>query len=152
AAVAMAVGDRHHDAPVCVNTQLAKIKISLNDCRSWRNNKNRGWGLRRLAIAQLGSRDELSDTRFSEYDFWDCIHRQLLELVKPVLIKEIEKATNPSQLQEWVGEYFQGACEYFLPESPDHGDVRTLLGRVKLPIMCTKRTLRQYDGFVLNVI
>jgi hypothetical protein len=44
------------DAPQCVAPYLAQEKIALNDNGLWGSDKSRGRGLRRAAIAQLGSR------------------------------------------------------------------------------------------------
>ena len=63
AAVCYALGLEHGDDPMCVSPALRRLKISLND-RSWSSNHARAKGLRRLALAQLGSRDVLDDKEF----------------------------------------------------------------------------------------
>lgn len=55
AAVAFASGEDHTDRPSCVHPVLHQEKIKLNDANGWDNDKTRAAGLRRVAIAQLGS-------------------------------------------------------------------------------------------------
>lgn len=66
AAVAYASGEDHNDNPSCVAGELAEIKIDLNDQAEWKTPANRAKGLRRLAIAQLGS-----DGKFDNREFQD---------------------------------------------------------------------------------
>lgn len=65
AAVAYAYGERHTDKPKCVNSTLSDFKISLNDDLNWENDDQRAKGLRRLAIAQLGTKG--SGFKFSTF-------------------------------------------------------------------------------------
>lgn len=58
AAVAYAMGEDHNDQPKCVATWLANEKISMND-HYWDSDDDRAAGLRRVAIAQLGSAEKL---------------------------------------------------------------------------------------------
>jgi hypothetical protein len=62
AAVCFALGLPHSDDPPCVGKAVREFKIQLNDS-SWSSDKARARGLRRLAIAQLGS-DSLNQTEF----------------------------------------------------------------------------------------
>lgn len=55
AAVCYALGLGHNDDPLCVDGDLRRLKIALNDRRGWNTPKARAKGLRRLAVAQLGS-------------------------------------------------------------------------------------------------
>ena len=64
AAVCYALGLPHGDDPKCVAPSLRSLKIRLNDSR-WSSNEARAKGLRRLALAQLGSRDHLDDKEFA---------------------------------------------------------------------------------------
>jgi len=61
AAVCYALGLPHGDHPPCVSTLLRDIKIILND-QKWSSDKARAKGLRRLALAQLGS-ENISATK-----------------------------------------------------------------------------------------
>lgn len=54
AAVCYAYGLPHSDKPPCVGTTVRAFKIRLNDSR-WSSNEARTKGMRRLAVAQLGS-------------------------------------------------------------------------------------------------
>ena len=63
AAVCYAMGLPHGDEPTCVSPALRRLKIRLNDA-SWSSNAARAKGLRRLALAQLGSADGLDDQVF----------------------------------------------------------------------------------------
>src|SRR5208283_344236 len=64
AAVCYALGLAHGDDPGCVAPALRALKIRLNDA-SWSSNQARARGLRRLAVAQLGSTDVLDETEFA---------------------------------------------------------------------------------------
>lgn len=57
AAVCFAFGEPHGDAPRCVRWNVAALKITLNDYSEWGTRLARAKGLRRLAVAQLGSID-----------------------------------------------------------------------------------------------
>ena len=63
AAVCYALGLPHGDDPACVSRVLRSLKIRLNDSQ-WSSSDARAKGLRRLAVAQLGSRDVLDDREF----------------------------------------------------------------------------------------
>lgn len=54
AAVCYAFGEEHSDEPKCVNPVIRNKKISINDS-DWSSKKARARGMRRIAIAQLGS-------------------------------------------------------------------------------------------------
>src|SRR3954463_9346323 len=64
AAVCYALGLPHGDDPACVSRALRQLKIRLNDSR-WSSDQARAKGLRRLAVAQLGSAGELDDREFA---------------------------------------------------------------------------------------
>jgi hypothetical protein len=63
AAVCYALGLPHGDDPGCVAPSLRSLKIRLNDS-NWSSNEARAKGLRRLALAQLGSKDVLDEKEF----------------------------------------------------------------------------------------
>ena len=63
AAICFALGLPHGDDPGCVSAPLRRLKIRLNDS-SWSSNAARAEGLRRLAVAQLGSLGVLDDAEF----------------------------------------------------------------------------------------
>lgn len=59
-AVCLALGDELHDKPQCVTPVIQSFKISLNDS-GWASPAARASGLRKLGIAQLGSRGVIDD-------------------------------------------------------------------------------------------
>ena len=63
AAVCFALGLPHGDDPGCVSQPLRRLKIRLNDAQ-WSSSEARAAGLRRLAVAQLGSAGTLDDRAF----------------------------------------------------------------------------------------
>lgn len=65
AAVCYALGLPHGDDPACVSRAVRTLKISLND-RAWSSAGARAKGMRRLAIAQLGSAGTIDDTEFAK--------------------------------------------------------------------------------------
>jgi hypothetical protein len=79
AAVCYALGLPHSDDPQCVSRAVRSLKIRLND-QSWSSPAARAKGLRRLGIAQLGSRNVIDDKEFA---------RQVAELV---IRKQLPKA------------------------------------------------------------
>src|SRR5690242_21920248 len=56
AAVCFAMGLPHGDNPPCVHPVVRSFKIALND-KNWGSNAARAKGMRKLAVAQLGSAD-----------------------------------------------------------------------------------------------
>ncbi len=64
AAVCFAFGLKHGDEPPCVGPAVRAFKIALNDS-GWSSPQARAAGMRRLAVAQLGS-DALDQTAFSQ--------------------------------------------------------------------------------------
>jgi hypothetical protein len=63
AAVCYALEEPHSDEPTCVSKALRAFKIRLNDS-DWSNRHARAIGLRRLALAQLGSAGSLDEVLF----------------------------------------------------------------------------------------
>ena len=64
AAVCFALGLPHGDDPACVSRAVRSLKIALNDA-NWSSDEARTRGLRRLALAQLGSAGVLDDKEFA---------------------------------------------------------------------------------------
>lgn len=75
AAVCFAMGLPHSDEPTCVGSAVRRFKIRLNDSR-WSSDAARTNGLRKLAIAQLGS-DQISQQDFVKLVAEGCIRRVL---------------------------------------------------------------------------
>lgn len=63
AAVCFAYGLPHSDNPPCVAPVVRSLKIALND-KAWSSNAARAKGMRRIAIAQLGTADILDERLF----------------------------------------------------------------------------------------
>ena len=66
AAICLSLGLPINDKPPCVDPILIGLKIELNDQKGWGTAKARGEGMRRLAYAQLGTRDVLDFKKFSK--------------------------------------------------------------------------------------
>ena len=64
AAVCFAMGLPHSDEPPCVSPAIRALKIQLNDS-AWSSDTARGKGMRRLALAQLGSAGVVDDHDFN---------------------------------------------------------------------------------------
>ena len=64
AAVCFAMGLPHGDKPTCVAPALRALEIKLNDA-AWSSPAARAKGLRRLALAQLGSAGALDEAQFA---------------------------------------------------------------------------------------
>lgn len=56
AAISYACGLKFDDRPSCVHPTVREISITLNDAFGWGTNEERAKGMRRLAVAQLGSK------------------------------------------------------------------------------------------------
>jgi hypothetical protein len=80
AAVSYSMGYEHSDKPDCVSELISDFKICLND-RGWSSDRARAKGLRRVAIAQLGS-DEIENA-----DFGEAVYRAFLAKFLPVYVK-----------------------------------------------------------------
>jgi hypothetical protein len=76
AAVCYALDLPHGDDPQCVSRALRALKISLND-KEWSSPAARAAGLRRLAVAQLGSKGGLDDTEFARRVAESTIRKQV---------------------------------------------------------------------------
>ena len=76
AAVNYAMGLPHNDNPMCVGGAVRRFKITLNDSNLWSSNTARAKGLRRVAIAQLGS-DKLDQRAF--------VNKLMFETIKQII-------------------------------------------------------------------
>lgn len=94
-AVSIAIGEPLNDNPIsCVSEVVAVCKRNLNDC-NWSSNTARAEGMRKLAIAQLGS-NVLDSHEFSQ--------RLILNSAKRLLTYVIQKYydnTKNEKLLEW---------------------------------------------------
>ncbi len=109
AAVCFALGLPHDDNPPCVGNSVRNFKISLNDCK-WSSDKARTKGMRKLAIAQLGS-NEIDQTKFLELVGFECITKIL-----PVIIENALKEDKDNK---------------FVKDRDDAGKLKPLLAELK---------------------
>jgi hypothetical protein len=65
AAVCYALGLPHGDDPPCVATAARFFKIALNDNYGWSNKAARAKGMRKLAVAQVGSAGVVGSKEFA---------------------------------------------------------------------------------------
>lgn len=63
AAISYALGEPHSDGPSCVDSAVRAGKIGLNDC-AWSSDAARAAGMRRVAIAQLGSKGVVDPVKY----------------------------------------------------------------------------------------
>lgn len=105
AAVAMAAGEPHTDHPACVNHRLADLKIQLNDDPNWNNKKSRARGLRRLAIAQLGS----NTPTFMMNEFWVQVTALLAEQMRKGIINQLQQTKTPEKFFHLVADINKSA-------------------------------------------
>src|SRR5271170_392014 len=85
AAISYALGLKHGDDPGCVMEPLRRLKIRLNDSSYWTSNKARAEGLRRLAIAQLGSKG------MDEKDFAKRVAHMTIQTIVPSALRSAAK-------------------------------------------------------------
>lgn len=88
------LGLLHSDSPPCVGGQVRLAKITLNDCE-WSSNKARAEGMRKLAIAQLGS-DKLNQDEFEA-----CLKLESTKRILPFLIQKHFDEVKDSRLLEY---------------------------------------------------
>lgn len=92
AAISFALGEPHSDGPSCVDPNVRQAKIILNDS-AWSSEQARARGMRRVAIAQLGSKDTIDSTKFVR-----LLAEYTIREVVPVALRAAA-LLNPSQSQ-----------------------------------------------------
>ena len=80
AAVCAALGLPHSDKPPCVGEVVRQFKISLNDSY-WSSNDARAKGMKRLAVAQLGS------NTIDQVEFARHLTRLIIQRVVPIALR-----------------------------------------------------------------
>lgn len=95
-AVNYAMNEEHNDKPKCVDPYLTQMGIGFNDDCAWRSVESRARGLRKFAIAQLGTRGEF-DTQL----FMDKFRSKATEIG----IQRADEITNPWSLAEGLIHY-----------------------------------------------
>lgn len=92
AAVCYAYGLPHSDQPPCVGSAVRLFKIRLNDS-CWPTDADRTAGMRKLAIAQLGSNTIDQDV------FADIVARETIKRILPLTMR-LAAAKNPKFAEE----------------------------------------------------
>lgn len=99
AAVCYGLGLPHSDRPICVGNAVRSFKINLNDL-PWSSKQVRAQGLRKLAIAQLGS-DQINQLEFSKLIIIETIKKFIPIILEKVnLLKEAEMCRNVNNIEE----------------------------------------------------
>lgn len=110
AAVSYAMGYDHSDRPSCVAQSISSLKISINDMR-WSTNKARGRGMKRVAIAQLGSKSvkwvksylngsQKIETEISDDQLRIAITNQAVLRLITVIAAAIKAKAKPKQIAQ----------------------------------------------------
>jgi len=84
AAVCFAYGLPHNDNPPCVGSEVKKFKIGLNDC-NWSSDLARANGMKKLAIAQLGS------NTIDQKKFFELVKIKEIQQIIPFLRKNLKE-------------------------------------------------------------
>jgi len=108
AAVCYAMGLPHGDNPTCVGSLVRRFKITLNDS-AWSSDQARAAGMRKLAVAQLGSKDIDQDA------FKRIVVEQTIRRVVPIALRAAAKM-NPKHAD---------ALEIAAKECESHGTVES---------------------------
>lgn len=87
AAVCYGMGYAHSDSPQCVNEDLIRFKIILNDAGGWPSEAARAKGLRAVAVAQLGTRTKDFDAGRCAYLVFVQAARQVIPFALQILAK-----------------------------------------------------------------
>ena len=91
ALVCAKMGLPHSDNPPCVGAAIRAPKIALNDC-DWSSNKARAEGMRKLAIAQLGS------ISLNQQEFFDKLKLNSTKRILPSIIQKHYDKTKDAKL------------------------------------------------------
>jgi hypothetical protein len=99
AAVCYALGLPHGDNPPCVGDAVREFKIRLNDA-SWSSKAARAKGLRRVAVAQLGS-DTIDQGAFARIVALETVRQVLPKALRVVgLEMEAQRCTGVENLKD----------------------------------------------------
>ena len=94
AAVCYAMGLPHGDRPTCVSDAVRGFKIGLND-KAWSSPKARALGLRRIAIAQLGSAGVVNDVEFATK-----LADRMVRVMIPIALKVLMRIKSHSEFHD----------------------------------------------------
>jgi hypothetical protein len=81
AAISYALGERHGDTPSCVAPSVRSGQVTLNDSH-WSSPAARAEGLRRVAIAQLGSKGVIDERRYAR-----VLVEQTIKVILPAVLR-----------------------------------------------------------------
>lgn len=81
AAVNYACGLPHGDNPSCVGNAVRSFKIRLNDAR-WSSNQARAEGMKKIAIAQLGS------NTINQREFANIVAFKTITVLMPIFLED----------------------------------------------------------------
>ena len=84
AAVCFALDLPHGDRPPCVGIAVRRAKIRLNDA-AWSSNEARTKGLRRVAVAQLGS------NKLDQVEFSKRLAKEVIRQILPIALRAAGK-------------------------------------------------------------
>jgi hypothetical protein len=106
AAVCYAMGLPHSDKPTCVGGAVRAYKITINDS-NWSNNMARAKGMKRVAIAQLGS-ESIDQLVFAKRVAVLSINRILAKVLRDAALEsdalKCEKFTDFEKIEEFFVE------------------------------------------------
>ncbi len=85
AAICYVLGQGHGDQPACVEPAVRSFKIALND-KPWSNKAARAKGMRRAALAQLGSKGVVGRKKFPA-----ILSEQTIRLIVPIALRAAAK-------------------------------------------------------------
>lgn len=118
AAVNYSLGLPHDDKPPCVSPVLRVFKIVLNDSPWWPSPSARARGLRRLAVAQLGS----AGSDFDQKDFAKRLFAFAIQKMLPRMLKTLAPDKYRAEFNCAVS-----LCEFYNTETVAFSDICTRL-------------------------
>jgi hypothetical protein len=107
AAVCYALDLPHSDDPPCVSPAVRAVKIALNDS-AWSSKAARAKGMRKLAVAQLGTKGVINDVEFARALAEETIRLMVpraLRIVAPLIPSHSDKLEAAAVRCETDGNY-----------------------------------------------
>lgn len=106
AAVCFAMGLPHGDDPPCVSDPVCSLKICLNDSQ-WSSSEARAKGMRRLAVAQLGTAESFDDNEFGRR-----VAEAAVKKIVPIALRRAAEA-HPDESHKLDLRHAAAMCEQF---------------------------------------
>jgi hypothetical protein len=109
AAVAFAMGEKHTDMPKCVTVEIRDTKVSINDHEVFQRSPifveiRRAKMLRRLAIAQLGSKGVISGDKWkAEINAYASAKNKYANSERKHAIKDLKEALKAIENSKEIG-------------------------------------------------